>query len=123
MFVTLSGLPTPRIPFGSPNPPVCTSRAGRSSVGFAELPVENVPVRTSMLGAGAFSTASLIRARGLERSITSGTFTSAIFNGSGGFSIFGGSTFGGSTTQGFRGGGATILSTGLGSGFGCGGCL
>src|SRR5215475_3630 len=109
MLPALPALPSPLIPFGSPNPPVWTFCGGRLVVGVAELPVENVPVLTSgAFGAAtegcAVSRCGVLRTTdsGLERSTTSGGFTSAIFGGSGFFNS------GGRTTTGFGGRGATV---------------
>src|SRR5262249_37671430 len=110
----LPGLPSPLIPFGSPNPPVCTCAAGR--FGFIGSGALNIPVRTSGFGGAGCSGLGIFRTGG---SMTAGGFTSTIFGGSGGL-ITGG---GGGVTTGFTGGGTTIGFSILGSGFGLGGCL
>ena len=96
-------------PFGSPNPPVCTSSRGFLKVGIAELPSDAVGVgggktleTSGMFGAGVFLFAVAGFTTGAEKT---------------GLIIFG---FGGSTTT--TGFGSTFATTGcLIFGFGAGG--
>src|SRR5262249_16570210 len=105
----------PLTPFGSPNPPVCTSCAGFCRVACAELPeakesvttsffaftgvttsllVANVPVTTSFLGSGFSGTGS-----GTFVNCNGSSFGSTLGTSGSGTVIFGGvslaSTFGG----------------------------
>src|SRR5260221_1847308 len=99
----------PLTPFGSPKPPVCTSRAGLLMVGAAELPEAKLSVTTSfsffggsgLTGTGTASNdpvATSLFGSGLGSILSSGfggAGSGAFATSGGGVLIFGGSGVGG----------------------------
>src|SRR5215813_217121 len=110
----------PFTPFGSPKPPVCTSRAGFCSVAGAELPDAKFSVTTSFFGRTGFTTSVLLANVSTTISFLGfgATGSGTLVNSSGcsfgsGFGRSGGSTtFGGVNFASTLGGGGTIFCTG-----------